>query len=281
MNMATGVLSGTPIESDAGLYWVNITVWDVEDGWTSHNFTLNVKKTPPIKNQAPILSKPTISPESGDVKTEFTFSVHYFDNESEPPAYIQLVMDIGTYNMELLSGVAANGTYGHTRKLTEGEHRYSFTASDGKNIVNTKKFSTPNIKKEEVSKEEAGSEGFIIITIIIVMIVVILLFLLLLRQRKKKEKESEKRVPPSVQQPEISPPINNQIVTTTPYTPMQPIPPTNYPVQPLAQLQEQSHMQQPQISPTQTPILEPDAYMESEESQVQDEPQKSIEEIQE
>ncbi len=282
INMATGIISGTPTGSDAGLYWAIITVWDVENGWASHNFTLNVKKEPTTKNLAPILSNPMISPESGDTKTEFTFSVHYYDNESDSPVLIQLVMKDSTYDMELLSGVAANGTYEYTIKLTEGEHIYSFTASDGKNIVNTKRYSTPFIKKEETAKEEASSEGLIIIFIIIVIIVVLLLFLLSLRKRKKKKKESEKSVPPSVQPTEMDQPIYGQVFITTPYTPMQPLPPTTYPPQPQPKLQQQLQLQeQPQISPTQTPIKKPDVYLQSEDSPVEEKPQESIEEIQE
>jgi hypothetical protein len=39
---STGVLSGTPIISDVGDYWVNITVGDGEGGSDFHNFTLTV-----------------------------------------------------------------------------------------------------------------------------------------------------------------------------------------------------------------------------------------------
>ncbi len=261
MDMITGVLSGTPTKSEAGSYWVNITVWDVEDGWTKHNFILRVKKEPVTKNNAPILSKPTMSPEGGDTKTEFTFTIHYYDLEGDAPIQIELVMDIGTYDLELLLGTAANGTYGCTIKLPKGEHKYSFSASDGKNEVNTNRYSTPFIDQEEVSKSESGSMGFIIITIILIIIVLILLFIMLLRKRKKEKdaKGADEGVTPIVQPTEMMTPVYGQEVYTSPYMSMETISPITYQDQAQPQQQptttypDQSQLQPlPQQQPMQT-----------------------------
>ena len=45
-------LHGTPKEEDVGIYWINVTVRDIADGFDSHNFILTVEM-PPIINLNP------------------------------------------------------------------------------------------------------------------------------------------------------------------------------------------------------------------------------------
>jgi parallel beta-helix repeat protein len=42
LNTTTGVLNGTPFQTDVGLWWVNISVTDNHGGKTNYNFTINV-----------------------------------------------------------------------------------------------------------------------------------------------------------------------------------------------------------------------------------------------
>ncbi|MCK5559800.1 MAG: hypothetical protein KAJ51_04380, partial [Thermoplasmata archaeon] len=54
INLNSGLLSGTPTINDVGSYWISVSVWDGEDGWDYHNFTLRVTKVPIIENHAPV-----------------------------------------------------------------------------------------------------------------------------------------------------------------------------------------------------------------------------------
>ncbi|MCK5560756.1 MAG: hypothetical protein KAJ51_09195, partial [Thermoplasmata archaeon] len=86
-NTITGILSGTPVLSDLGRYWVNISVSDGEGGFVYHNFTIIVTKSSilPPTNTKPELSNGGMSPASGDEDTLFTFSVDYTDEDGNPP----------------------------------------------------------------------------------------------------------------------------------------------------------------------------------------------------
>ncbi len=257
IDLMTGVLSGTPTEADAGWYWVKITVWDGEDGWNVHNFTVMVKKEPSIRNNAPILSKPKMSPEAGDTKTEFIFSVDYYDAEGEPPVLIQLVMDIGTYDLELRSGETANGTYQYTINLPEGQHKYYFTASDGLNKVNTDRFFTNNIQKEKQVSKGENSVGFIVAIIIIIIIVLIFLFFIIFRKKKKQKEEAKIELAPAI---------------PTPVLDISSYPTTTYPSQQIDQPPTDIPLLITQPAPTETasqePASEPVVHIEESQSMV-------------
>ncbi|MCK5560524.1 MAG: putative Ig domain-containing protein, partial [Thermoplasmata archaeon] len=104
MHMNTGVLSGTPEINDIGWYIVNVSVFDGEDGWDYHNFVLTVTSEPIEENNAPELSNPGLTPSEGDVKTEFTFTVHYYDEDVDVPSSIRVFIDNGSYDMTLKEG---------------------------------------------------------------------------------------------------------------------------------------------------------------------------------
>ena len=74
LDSITGWLNGIPSIDDAGIYWVNISVTDGEDGWDFNNFTLQVFREPIKENNAPELSNASMTPLKGNTKTEFTFS---------------------------------------------------------------------------------------------------------------------------------------------------------------------------------------------------------------
>ncbi|MCK5560988.1 MAG: hypothetical protein KAJ51_10360, partial [Thermoplasmata archaeon] len=83
----TQVLSGNPTDANLGEFWANISVMDDEGGITYYNFTLTVE---PSENSAPVLTGGKHQPESGDTDTTFTFSVHYFDEDGDPPSSINI-----------------------------------------------------------------------------------------------------------------------------------------------------------------------------------------------
>ncbi|MCK5558970.1 MAG: putative Ig domain-containing protein, partial [Thermoplasmata archaeon] len=142
----TGTLSGTPIVSEVGQYWANVSVMDEHHAVSFHNFTLTVTKEPIDKNIAPELLSPKMTPPAGDIETIFTFTVHYYDADDDVPEYVQLVIDGILYNMMLATSDPSNGTYEYKTKLSKGIHTYYFTASDGLDLVRTDDFNTSIIK---------------------------------------------------------------------------------------------------------------------------------------
>jgi hypothetical protein len=50
INPVNGWLYGTPLKKNVGKFWVNVSVWDIEDGLDFSNFTLTVNPSP---NEAP------------------------------------------------------------------------------------------------------------------------------------------------------------------------------------------------------------------------------------
>jgi plastocyanin len=152
----------------------------------------------PAKNSKPKLSEGTITPESGDTETEYTFSVNYYDPDGDVPSEIQVVIDGVAYDMEPKFGEnPTNGMYELTTTLGKGEHSYYFTASDGytdaisgDGITPAKLEDsqlTPAVDNVKRSQDDAGTMIWIALGIVIA-IVAILLFFLLIKKRKKGEK---------------------------------------------------------------------------------------------
>jgi hypothetical protein len=120
----TRTLSGTPTLSDVGRHWVNVSVFDGEGGFDSHNFTLTVWST---ENQDPtILTVPV-----KNAVVDELYSVDYEANDDHTPDEY-LLWSMGTnaswLNLDnktgLLSGTPRMvdlGWYPVTISVTDGE----------------------------------------------------------------------------------------------------------------------------------------------------------------
>jgi hypothetical protein len=225
----SGVLSGTPTINDAGYsYWVNISVQDTEYGSSYHYFWIKVLPEPKRVNTIPKLMNFKMDPSEGDTETKFTFSVYYSDGDSEPPIKIQVVVDDTPFDMVLqIDELNYRGIYEFKTKLTEGEHIYYFTASDGIDSVRSDDFTTPYISEptDESSKEEKGTGTIVIGAIVVVIIIVILILIfLMLHGKKKKEDKKEEQKTTSLEQPLTYPP-NVYPTVITPQMPQQQVQP--------------------------------------------------------
>jgi hypothetical protein len=193
----TGWLNGTPLKNNVGIYWLNISVTDGNNGWDYHNFTLQVFMNTFQENHVPELSNASMTPPEGYIKTEFIFSIRYHDIDGDLPKFMQLVVDNNTYRMTFVTGEhASNGNYKYSIYLSEGIHEYYFTASDGFGTVRTDNFTTPYIKKEngdgisedEISKEETSkykiSWYWFYLIIIVVIIFTLIAIIFIIRKRK-------------------------------------------------------------------------------------------------
>lgn len=189
-----GLLSGTPALKDIGTYWVNVSVFDDEDGWDYSNFTLLVT-TEQIIRSPPVLSDPNMSPTVGDTKTEFIFSVNYYHPNEVPPDSIQVIIDGIEYNMNY-----SGGYYEYKTKLSEGNHTYNFITTLDHYLVNTNEFDTGYINKANGVKPEDVEQdntlfyvGFSISLIIIIIMILLFIF----SKKKEEKKEGTKPLVPA------------------------------------------------------------------------------------
>jgi uncharacterized protein YjbI with pentapeptide repeats len=182
----TGWLNGVPGEDDAGIYWVNISVTDGAGGWDFHNFTLTVIDVSFIRNKPPILSNVSVTPSKGNIKTIFTFSIHYFDPDGDLPSLIQIVIDDIPRNMKLKTGEnASNGVYELSTTLTKGDHSYYFMASDGSEIIKTNITTIPNIK--DINKIEREDITWLWIVIIVICIILFITFIWVYKTKESRK----------------------------------------------------------------------------------------------
>jgi hypothetical protein len=191
----TGVLRGTPTINDVGTYWINVSVFDNENGWDFTNFTLLVISLN-ITIYEPKLSNPSVTPTSGNTETIFTFSVDYSHPEGDPPDSIQVVINDRAYNLIFN---ASSDSYEFSTKLFEGEFTYYFITTLGNHTVMTNASSIIVIKAPDIHPEDDDGKDdeeeylmlFAIIGIIVIIIIVVLILLFIFFQKKGKEKEEQ------------------------------------------------------------------------------------------
>ncbi len=210
IDSTTGELSGTPSKTDIGWFWVNLSVMDDDGAQTYHYFIINVSKPP---NEIPKLMNFQISPKEGNTDTEFTFSVYYSDADLDPPVIIKVVIDGVELDLELQPGeIAHDGKYEFTTKLTKGEHKYYFIASDGRDTINSNTFQTPYIKNAKADQSTGEFWTWAILLFIIIIIIIYILLFLMLKRKKKQESKQEAVLlqQPQFTKPDLSPPFYNQ-----------------------------------------------------------------------
>jgi hypothetical protein len=155
------------------------------NGGLLENTPYTLSFTTGIPNTRPVLTQGKITPTSGDTETTFTFSVHYYDADGDPPDSITVLIDGDEHDMNLVDSNASDGTYEYKTKLAEGSHTYYFSASDGTDAaisddntpVNAATASTTgNIEKAE--EDEDDWSLYVILIVIIIIIIAILAIVL-------------------------------------------------------------------------------------------------------
>jgi parallel beta-helix repeat protein/predicted outer membrane repeat protein len=83
-----------------------------------------------VPNSCPSLTGEAMHPTSGDSRTAFAFTVHYYDEDGDVPIVANVVVDGIPYPMSLLSGSAADGIYYTDTLLSAGIKKYHFSFYD-------------------------------------------------------------------------------------------------------------------------------------------------------
>lgn len=98
-----------------------------EEGYISGPMVYEKENTPPF------LTDWKLTPELGGPNRTFTFSAFYKDEDFDPPAIIQVVIDNIPYDMKLVKGKKYYGIYQFRKKFLEGKfYKYYFYCEDGR-----------------------------------------------------------------------------------------------------------------------------------------------------
>ncbi len=196
---STGILSGTPADSDVGTYWINISVDDREGGIAFTNFMLTVFKFK-SENAIPNILDGKMSPEDGDTETVFTFSVTYADDDNDP-GKVWLWLDGDKHQMEPDSNDTdyTDGVeYFYITKLEKGKHTFYFTADDGTAEAESGDAITPTSADDarstpKISEPAIEGAGFKVwmLYLIIIIILIILMAIGIFVYKIKKNKEAQ------------------------------------------------------------------------------------------
>jgi hypothetical protein len=195
---STDILSGTPTYSDVGTYWINISVDDREGGMAFSNFILKVIKFKP-ENTKPNLTDGKMTPESGDINTDFIFSVTYTDDDNDPGnVWIwidgkkhQMEPDLG--DIDYTDGIK----YFYKTKLDKGRHTYYFTANDGIDEAESRDSNTPTNADNAMSTPKIGEPeekglglgNLILYLFVIIIIIIIVLICMFIYKNKRKMRD--------------------------------------------------------------------------------------------
>ncbi|MCG2825437.1 MAG: PKD domain-containing protein [Thermoplasmatales archaeon] len=153
-----------------GDYIVNLTICDDDGAYANYSCVVTVI------NSRPHLTNATITPETGDTETEFTFRVTYSDVDGDAPQYIRIVIDGVTYDMIKISGdYIAGAIYEYKTKLSAETHNYKFECDDGSGTVtNTTSTSIDSLSVVEKPEEKPSEIPWLYIIISIILIVVLI-----------------------------------------------------------------------------------------------------------
>lgn len=177
----TGTSFGSSVSysNDAGKWTVSAEgnyVWE----WGANKvpeYGVTLRK---ISNVAPILSSASVSPFSGNLKTNFNFEVRYTDDS--PPSYVRIYLDNVSYEMNYVRGAErgydSGAVFNYSTTLSPGEHEYYFEASDG--------YSTTRLPKKGSFPIEVSSQTpWIIIGVAFAVVVIALATYFVFRRQRR------------------------------------------------------------------------------------------------
>lgn len=87
---------------------------------------------PARDNHPPRLSSADQAPPFGDPSGVYSYTVRYYDEDSDPPTVRTISIDGQPFEMSLYDGGASSGRYRYTTGLATGRHDYFFLFSDGR-----------------------------------------------------------------------------------------------------------------------------------------------------
>lgn len=132
---------------DGNWYW-RVSVNDGTETNVSVTWNLTVKTNG--SNSLPSFSSPSLLPSSGNVATDFVYTITYTDADNTTPVFIYVRIDGVNYSMNESdagdTNISDGKGYTYTTTLSEGnDHNYSFIAFDGDAIIATAVVDNPDV----------------------------------------------------------------------------------------------------------------------------------------
>jgi len=162
---AAGTAQGFTVEDlTAGLdYYFALKTWDEEGNLSELSNIATARMT------IPSLSGGTVSPDSGDAATAFTYSVTYQDSEGESPLVAQVLIDGEAFDMapaDAEPDYITGAVFQYGSMLDLGSHAFQFTFDDGHGplittaVVDGPKMPADPFAFEMISLDVAGGTTF-------------------------------------------------------------------------------------------------------------------------
>jgi outer membrane protein assembly factor BamB len=168
----------------------------VSDGQLFDNTTLIVRVY--LANALPSLTNPLVTPDEGDIGTEFVFSVVFTDADiGERAPLVQLVIGEEKHPCVRASGDYRTGaTFKFNTTLPEGEHTFHFTADDHRGGKASTEEMNITVSSEKDGNADGGSSiGLVIVAVVSLLIVAAVVIMLVVAEKKNIElKDSEEKV---------------------------------------------------------------------------------------
>ncbi|UCE38603.1 MAG: tandem-95 repeat protein [Thermoplasmata archaeon] len=171
----TNIISWVPADSQVGTHQVVLKVTDNHGASTTQSFYITVENV----NDAPELSDSKVSPETGDSKDRYTFTLAYKDPDGDPGA-VKLVINGREYEMTKIGGDAVTGAiYSIEMGLGARTHSYYFEIDDGEDHIVVSEVNELSVSAAEKEEEEdlLPIPLWWIILILIIIIVAVLIYL--------------------------------------------------------------------------------------------------------
>jgi hypothetical protein len=136
-----------PSFADGEWFW-RVSVTDSKETNVSSTFNFTLKTN--LSNHFPELSSPQVNPTSGNIGTNFVYSVVLTDLDNTTPIFIYVNIDGTNHSMSESdpsdTNLSDGKTYHFTTTLTQGnDHEYSFIASDSDAITATDIYDNPDV----------------------------------------------------------------------------------------------------------------------------------------
>lgn len=207
-NANTSTPSFTPTVD--GVYIIQLRVLDNNLTWSpvwdEVNITVLYMEPP---NNEPELKNGNVEPSQGDEQDHYNFTVEYYDEDNDPPAYVQVV--INNYTMyTMIPENASNTDYRNGTKyyvtidgnlLGAGNHTYKFEASDGIDQAIGDTGNHPDLSIEPYEKKDKKDDGedeltdlelystmcWMLLLVLIIIIIVIIVVIVLFMKKKRRE----------------------------------------------------------------------------------------------
>jgi len=114
------------------IYWVGFkTALQGDENPSSDTSSIIFEYNNP-SNHIPIVEEGTVTPDSGIASTQFTYSIIYYDEDNDPPAVHDVLIDSIPHSLVPLGNNFIEGVeFNYQTSLPEGPHNFSFRFDDG------------------------------------------------------------------------------------------------------------------------------------------------------